>query len=79
MSSKLLFTSIQILERVNIIHTINNNNKCRDASIKWAADPFIASGASRDVTAMRTLTVDITVASIHVVSCENHTNFNGIV
>ncbi len=41
-------------------------------------DPFIASGAGRDVTATRTLTVDITVASKHVISRENDSNFNGI-
>ncbi len=49
----------------------------------FRADPFIASSAGRDsagrdVTATRTLTVDITVASIHVVSRENNSNFNGI-
>ncbi len=44
----------------------------------FRADPIIASGAGRDVTATHTLTVDITVASKHVVSRENNSNFNGI-
>ncbi len=47
-------------------------------SCRFRADPFIASVAGRDVTATCTLTVDITVASKHVVSRENDSNFNGI-
>ncbi len=47
-------------------------------SCRFRADPIIASGAGRDVTATCTLTVYITVASIHVVSHENYSNFNGI-
>ncbi len=35
-------------------------------SCRFRADPFIASGAGRDITDTPTLTVDITVASIHV-------------
>ncbi len=36
-------------------------------SCRFWADPFIANGAGRDVTATRTLTVDITVnMSFHV-------------
>ncbi len=34
--------------------------------------------AGRDITSTRTLTVDITVASIHVISRENDSNLNGI-
>ncbi len=34
--------------------------------------------AGRDITSMRTLTVDITVANIHVISRENDSNLNGI-
>ncbi len=47
-------------------------------SCRFRADPIIASGAGRDVTATRTLTVDITVACKHVVSRENNSIFNGI-
>ncbi len=47
-------------------------------SCRYRADPIIASSAGRDVTAMHTLTVDITVVSIHVFLLENDSNFNGI-
>ncbi len=41
---------------------------------RFHTNPFIASGAGRDVTATCTLTVDITVASIHIVSREDNSN-----
>ncbi len=43
-------------------------------SCRFRADPFITSGAGRNVTATRTRTV----ACKHVVSRENDSNFNGI-
>ncbi len=47
-------------------------------SCRFRADPSIASGAGRDVTATRTVTVDITVAYKHVVLRDNYSNLNGI-